>query len=64
MANCALEEYVLFLQELMNGPGGPVGIRDSAGGQNTNEDKDNQGQEPRFPSLHPKAEEHCPEAEC
>ena len=40
MANCALEEYVLFLQELMNGPGGPVGIRDSAGGQNTNEDKD------------------------
>lgn len=64
MANCALEEYVLFLQELVNGPRRPVGIRYSAGGQNTNEDKNNQGQEPGFPSLHPKAKEHCPEDEC
>ena len=64
MGNSACEEYILFLQELVNGPGEAVGIRYSAGGQNTDEDRDNQGQRPGFPSLHPKEEEHCPEGEC
>ena len=64
MGNCPGEDYIFFLQELLNGVRGVVRIRDSTGGYYSNEDENNRGQEPCFPTLHQKEEQQYTETEC
>jgi hypothetical protein len=62
--NGAREDYTLCVQELLNGAGRPIGIRNSARGYYANKDEDNHGQEPWFPGSHEKEQKEGTEEGC